>query len=131
MEKIELLCAGAEALLDRDDYGQESASLLDRADQLLVEAGRGAEEVDELLQAALGREQEASAADSKAERVLSLAETDLRDPAQVLDVADATNRQVRAVLVDEQSSVEVRHLKLRVRAARDKIQSLRSRLPQS
>ncbi|MBW4704586.1 hypothetical protein [Micromonospora sp. RL09-050-HVF-A] len=130
MDKVDLLCNGAEALLDQHDYDQDSASFFDQAAQLLDEAGEGAGVVDDLLQSAIDREMEARAAGDEAEQALTLAGTDLRDPGQVLDVAEETSSQVRAVLIEEEPSPDVRNLKDRVRHARVKIRSLRSRLPQ-
>lgn len=130
MDRVELLCAGAEALLDRDDIEQEAAALLDRAEQLLDEAGDGAEVVDDLLRAVLDLEFDARAADDAAERAFVLATTDLREPSEVLDAADEVSGQVRAALIEEDPSSEVRNLRLRVRDARVKIQSLRRRLSQ-
>ncbi|MFI0792519.1 hypothetical protein ACH4OY_07455 [Micromonospora rubida] len=128
MDKVEMLCLGAEALLDQYQYDQRALELLDRAQELLEEAGEDTAAVDELLDCALELEEEARAAAGEAERTLGLAASGLRDAAGVLDLAEEAAMQVKAALKAEEPSAEVRGLKERVRQVRIKITSLRSRL---
>ncbi|BCJ65723.1 hypothetical protein GCM10009779_02340 [Polymorphospora rubra] len=129
LDKVDRLCQGAEALLDRYAYDQRAMSLLDRAQELIEQAGDGADEVESLLGVAVELEHEADAAADEAERVLTLAGTEMRDAAGLLDVAEETTRQVKATLRDERPSTDVRNLRERVRQSQAKIRSLRSRLP--
>jgi hypothetical protein len=128
--KVEALCRGAKARLERSTYEQDAATLYDRADQLLTEAGEAASGVDELLTAAFDLEEEARAAGEAAEESLDEAATKLRDPGQLLELADESALQVKASLKQETESREVRDLKQRVREIRTTIRSLRARLPE-
>lgn len=128
MEKAERLCQGAEALLDKYDYEQKAIALLDRAEHLLEEAGRGVSGVDNLLSEAYDLEEEARAAGEDAEHSLTSASTELRDPGPVLDLAEGTASQVKLALSTASPSAEVRTLRKRVRGARGRIQGLRFRM---
>ncbi len=127
MDKADRLCQGAEALLDMYDYEQKAIALLDKANNLLEEADQGVSEVDDLLCEACNVEAEARAASDHAEQSLTLAMTQLRDPGQVLDLADSTTSHVQTTLRTEKPSAEVRDLRKRVRKTRDKIKELKIR----
>ncbi|MET8229452.1 hypothetical protein ABZS77_02060 [Micromonospora sp. NPDC005298] len=129
LDKVEALCRGAAALLELSRYEQDAAALFDRAEQLLTEAGDAASEVDELLTAAFDMEEAAQAAGVAAEESLGEAATPLREPGQLLELADESALQVKDSLKQETESVEVRGLKRRVREIRTTIRSLRARLP--
>jgi ABC-type transporter Mla subunit MlaD len=127
MDKADRLCQGAEALLDMYNYEQKAIALLDKAENLLEEADQGVSEVDDLLCEAYNVEAEARAASDHAEQSLTLAMTQLRDPGQVLDLADSTTSHVQSTLRTEKPSAEVRDLRKRARKTRDKIGELRIR----
>lgn len=131
VEKVEALCRGAQALLDQHRYEQGAAELLDRAEQLLEEAGSDASEADQLLRAAVDLEAEAVAAAQDAEQTLTLASTNLRDPAKVIDLAEAGTSAVNATIRGEKLSDAVRQLRTWVRAAQDRIRVLRSKLTET
>jgi len=128
MDRVDTLCDAAEALMAEHDRERELKLLLDRAAQLLDEAGRGVAEAEEFLAAAMEVELEAKAAASEAERLLTAAGTDVRSPGQLLDMADETSAGVRSVLAEQAASREVRRLRARVDQARVRIRELRSRL---
>jgi hypothetical protein len=128
MTKVDRLCVAAEGLLDQAMHAHDAATLLERAEDLLQEAGRGADEVDELLEKAIQAENLGRAAGEAADDALGLVPTGDRDPGRLLDLADQTTQSVGETLRQRPPSPAAKELKQWTGRARIKIRSLRWRL---